>query len=58
MERPDVTMMFLAHNAFRRDLARMQAAAARADDPATRTALRAGWATFSRYLTIHHLAED
>ncbi|MDT5195740.1 MAG: hypothetical protein QOH20_2494 [Mycobacterium sp.] len=58
MDRPDVTMMFVVHNAFRRDLARMQAAAAGADDPATRNALRAGWATFSRYLTIHHVAED
>jgi hypothetical protein len=58
VDRPDVTMMFVVHNAFRRDLARMQAAAAGADDPATRNALRAGWATFSRYLTIHHVAED
>jgi hypothetical protein len=58
MDCPDVTMMFVAHNAFRRDLNRMQAAAAQADDPAARTALRAGWATFSRYLTVHHTAED
>jgi len=58
MDRPDVTMMFVVHNAFRRDLARMQAAAAHARDPAARTALRAGWATFSRYLTVHHTAED
>ncbi|WP_433679131.1 hemerythrin domain-containing protein [Nocardia sp. CA-119907] len=58
MDRPDITMMLVVHNAFRRDLARMQAAAAQGDDPAARTALRAGWATFSRYLTIHHTAED
>jgi hypothetical protein len=58
MDCPDVTMMFVVHNAFRRDLNRMQAAAAQADDPAARTALRAGWATFSRYLTVHHTAED
>src|ERR1700731_1856737 len=58
MDRPDVTMMFVVHNAFRRDLARMQAAAAHARDPAARTALRAGWGTFSRYLTVHHTAED
>jgi Hemerythrin HHE cation binding domain len=58
MDGPDVTMMFVVHNALRRDLARMQAAAAQADDPAARTALRAGWATFSRYLTVHHTAED
>jgi hemerythrin HHE cation binding domain-containing protein len=58
MDCPDVTMMFVVHNAFRRDLNRMQAAAAQADDPAARTALRAGWATFSRYLTVRHTAED
>lgn len=58
MDRPDVTMMFVVHNAFRRDLDRMRAAAARADLPAARTALRAGWAAFRRYLTIHHTAED
>jgi hypothetical protein len=58
MDGPDVTVMFVVHNALRRDLARMQAAAAQADDPAARTALRAGWATFSRYLTVHHTAED
>lgn len=58
MDRPDVTMMFVVHNAFRRDLARMRAAAARAEDPAERNGLRAGWATFSTYLTVHHTAED
>jgi hypothetical protein len=58
MDCPDVTMMFVVHNALRRDLDRMQAAAAQADDPAARTALRAGWATFSRYLSVHHTAED
>jgi hypothetical protein len=58
MDCPDVTMMFVVHNALRRDLDRMQAAAAQADDPAARMALRAGWATFSRYLTVHHTAED
>lgn len=58
MDRPDVTMMLLVHNAFRRDLAQMQAAATRVDDPASREALRVGWATFSRFLTVHHLAED
>jgi hypothetical protein len=58
MDRPDVTMMFVVHDALRRDLARMHAAAARADDPAARTALLAAWATFSQYLTIHHTAED
>jgi Hemerythrin HHE cation binding domain len=58
MDCPDVTMMFVVHNALRRDLDRMQAAAAQTDDPAACMALRAGWATFSRYLTVHHTAED
>jgi iron-sulfur cluster repair protein YtfE (RIC family) len=50
--------MFAVHNAFRRDLARMQPAAALAGERATREALSAGWATFSQYLTVHHIAED
>lgn len=58
MDKPDLTMMFVVHNAFRRDLARMRAAAAHADDPDTRHALRTGWETFTRYLTVHHTAED
>jgi hypothetical protein len=58
MDRPDVTMMYAVHNAFRRELARMQAATAWADDPTTRDTLCAGWTTFRRYLTIHHIAED
>lgn len=55
MDRPDVTMMILVHNAFRRDVGRMRAAATRSE---RLPALRATWQTFSRYLTIHHTAED
>lgn len=55
MERPDVTMMILVHNAFRRDVDRMRAAAGRPDQL---PALRAMWRTFNAYLTIHHTAED
>ncbi|WP_063820499.1 hemerythrin domain-containing protein [Nocardia aobensis] len=58
MGSPNVMMMIVVHNAFRRDLTRMQAAAAEADDRATRAALRKTWTTFSRYLSVHHLAED
>ncbi|MEV0033973.1 hypothetical protein [Nocardia sp. NPDC050793] len=58
MSGPDVTMMFVVHNAFRRDLDRMRTAAQRADDPTVRATLRVGWATFSRYLTLYHMAED
>ncbi|SEN18206.1 hemerythrin domain-containing protein [Actinacidiphila rubida] len=52
----DFLMMYAAHDAFRRDLARLVAAA----DSTTGdlTAFRQGWATFERYLTIHHTAED
>jgi hemerythrin-like domain-containing protein len=58
MDRPDVSMMYVVHKAFRRDLARMQAAAAQAVDPDVQKALRDCWATFDRYLIVHHTAED
>lgn len=58
MERPDVSMMYVVHNAFRREVARMQAAAAQADNPDLHQALRDSWRTFNQYLTIHHTAED
>jgi hypothetical protein len=47
MEHPDVTMMYVVHKAFRRDLARMQAAAAQAVNPDMHQALRGSWTTFS-----------
>jgi hypothetical protein len=54
--RVDFTLMYAAHDAFRRDLRRLAAAveAGRAADPA----VRAGWATFASQLHIHHTAED
>ena len=58
MDHPDVTMMYVVHKAFRRELARMQAAAAQADNPRLHQALRDSWTTFNQYLTIHHTAED
>ena len=58
MDHPDVSMMYVVHKAFRRDLARMQAAAAQAVDPDMQTALGDCWATFNRYLIVHHTAED
>jgi hemerythrin-like domain-containing protein len=58
MEHPDVTMMYVVHKTFRRELARMQAAAAQADNPDLHQALRGSWTTFNQYLTIHHTAED
>jgi Hemerythrin HHE cation binding domain len=56
----DLTIMLGAHEAFRRDLARLARAAAFADlpDPARRASVRAGWEVFKRQLHLHHTAED
>jgi hypothetical protein len=52
----DFSMMYFAHDAFTRDLRRMEeaAAAGRTGDPAVRN----GWETFKKQLHVHHLAED
>jgi iron-sulfur cluster repair protein YtfE (RIC family) len=54
--RLDFLMMYATHDAFRRDLARLAAAA----DPRTGSlrAFKEGWKTFTYYLTIHHSSED
>jgi hypothetical protein len=56
----ELTIMLAAHDAFRRDLARLARAAASADlsDPARRQSVAAGWELFKRELQIHHTAED
>jgi iron-sulfur cluster repair protein YtfE (RIC family) len=56
----DLTIMLAAHDAFRRDLARLARAAASADlsEPARRQSVAAGWELFKRELHIHHTAED
>jgi hypothetical protein len=56
----DLTIMLAAHDAFRRDLARLARAAASADlsDPARRQPVAAGWELLKRELHIHHTAED
>jgi len=56
----DLTVMLAAHQAFRRDLGKLAAAAAaaRAWDPARQDAVRAGWAVFQRQLLVHHRGED
>lgn len=52
----DFTMMYAVHDAFRRDLARLAAAAdGRTGDL---RAFKEGWATFTYYLNIHHTSED
>jgi Hemerythrin HHE cation binding domain len=56
----DLTIMLAAHDAFRRDLARLARAAASAglSDPARRQSVTAGWELLKRELHIHHTAED
>ena len=56
----DLTIMLAAHDAFRRDLARLARVAAAADlsDPARRQSVAAGWELFKRELHLHHTAED
>ncbi len=52
----DFTVMYAAHDAFRRDTDRLRdaAAAGAGADPA----VLKGWRTFRRELYLHHLAED
>ena len=52
----DFTMMYVAHEAFVRDLHRMSEAASRGD--ALSPSVLAGWAMFTKQLHIHHTAED
>jgi hypothetical protein len=56
IERIDFTMMYVTHNALRRDLGRFSAAAAagRAAAPA----VHAGWENFKNQLEVHHTVED
>jgi iron-sulfur cluster repair protein YtfE (RIC family) len=54
--RVDFTMMYIAHDAFNRDIARLTTAAepGRSLSPAA----VATWRRFSRFLHVHHTAED
>ncbi|WP_028798608.1 hemerythrin domain-containing protein [Streptomyces sp. 142MFCol3.1] len=52
----DLTVMYAAHDAFRRDLERLGKAAA--DGTAFSPPVRAGWENFRKQLHIHHTAED
>lgn len=52
----DLTVMYAAHDAFRRDLERL--ATAVSDGTAGSPRVRAGWDNFTRQLHIHHTAED
>ncbi len=52
----DFTMMYAAHDAFNRDLVRMEKALS--SDPTISPAVAATWRTFSTQLHTHHTAED
>ncbi|MFA1538346.1 hemerythrin domain-containing protein [Actinomadura monticuli] len=60
---PDMTMMLVTHNAFRRDLGHLTDAAERLDagdagDLGRREAVGLGWATLKAMLISHHEGED
>jgi hemerythrin-like domain-containing protein len=52
----DFTMMYVTHDAFRRDLARLVGAAD--DGQVDRPGVRAGWENFKKQLHLHHTVED
>jgi hypothetical protein len=56
----DLTVMIAAHDAFRRDLARLARAAqgASRNSPDRQRSVAAGWELFKRQLHLHHTAED
>jgi len=52
----DFTMMYVTHDAFRRDLARLEEATAAGKAGAA--GVRAGWESFKAQLLLHHSVED
>jgi iron-sulfur cluster repair protein YtfE (RIC family) len=52
----DFTMMYVAHDAFTRDLRRLSDACERGEE--TTPPVLAGWEMFKKQLSIHHTAED
>jgi iron-sulfur cluster repair protein YtfE (RIC family) len=54
--RIDFTLMYVTHDAFRRDLSRLRRAAA--EGRTDSVGVQAGWANFKRQLHVHHTAED
>ena len=55
----DMTMMFVVHDALRRELDRIARVTARPDDdPKHIVRTAAGWEMFKSYLHIHHTTED
>ena len=54
--RIDFTLMYVTHDAFRRDLSRLRRAAA--EGRTDSVGVQVGWANFKRQLHVHHTAED
>jgi iron-sulfur cluster repair protein YtfE (RIC family) len=55
----DLTIMYAAHDAFRRDLTSLaRAASANLSEPGKRQSVAAGWDVFKRQLHLHHSTED
>ncbi|MBV9452298.1 MAG: hemerythrin domain-containing protein [Streptosporangiaceae bacterium] len=55
----DLTIMYAAHDAFRRDLVSLaRAAGGDLSDPAKQQSVAAGWEVFKRQLHVHHTSED
>jgi iron-sulfur cluster repair protein YtfE (RIC family) len=54
--RIDFTLMYVTHDAFRRDLSRLLRAAA--EGRTDSVGVQVGWANFKRQLHVHHTAED
>jgi hemerythrin-like domain-containing protein len=58
-EQYDMNMILITHQAFRRDLRRLAAAAERLNgDPRRRHAVALGWKTLQELLHSHHVGED
>ncbi|MFJ9674632.1 hemerythrin domain-containing protein [Streptomyces sp. NPDC101221] len=55
----DMTMMFVIHDALRRELERIARITARVDeDPRHVLSTAVGWELFKKFLTAHHVSED
>jgi iron-sulfur cluster repair protein YtfE (RIC family) len=54
--RIDFTLMYVTHDAFRRDLSKLRRAAA--EGRTDSLGVQAGWANFKRQLHVHHTSED
>ena len=57
--RLDMSMMFVMHDALRREVVQVARIASRQDgDPGTLLRAALGWELFKKFLTVHHRSED